>query len=176
MTTSVSARPAAIKPMQTHGLFDETWHPPVSRSKFVTYTKDDEYWLRPVGLGRIEKTIRNLFDVRLSDMTLVGYVDVDPTKTNRPWLNLSVILPSSEFDDPMSGPGPNRREYNQVTMNVRLVVLGESRFACWILESAIDASLLVQIGFIKLIGQDNLHRWSNELRRMHYARQQYGFH
>ncbi|CAB4191756.1 hypothetical protein UFOVP1229_124 [uncultured Caudovirales phage] len=161
------------KPMQTHGLFDETWHPPVSRSKFVTYTKDDEHWLRPMGLGHVKKTIRNLFDVRLNDRTLVGYVDIDPTKSDCPWLQLPMILPSSVYDDPMLAPG--RREYRRVTMYVELLrvrVSDMQLFSCWTLESALDASLLVQVGFITLIGEDNLHRWSSELRRKHCARQE----
>ncbi len=158
------------KSMQTHGLFDETWHPPVSRSKFVTYTKDDEHWLRPMGLGRVQKTIRNLFDVRLNDRTLVGYVDIDPTKSDRPWLHLPVILPESVYDDPMLCS--DRREYRQVTMDVQWFGVGDMQFACWSIGSALDAALLVQIGFIKLLGEDNLHRWSSELRRMHYARQE----
>lgn len=156
------------KPMQTHGLFDETWHPPVSRSKFVRYTKDDEHWLRPMGLGRIEKTIRSLFDVRLNDQTLVGYVEIDPTKTDRPWLHLPVILPENVFYDPVFAC--DRREYRQVTMEAVCFGVGDLRFACWTLDSAMDASLLVQTGFIKLLGEDNLRRWSNELRRMHYTR------
>jgi len=42
------------------------------------------------------------------------------------------------------------------------------RFSCWVLDSAMDALLLVQTRFIKLLGDDNLHRWVNELKRKHY--------
>jgi hypothetical protein len=46
--------------------------------------------------------------------------------------------------------------------------VGGMRFSCWVLDSAMDALLLVQTRFIKLLGDDNLHRWVNELKRKHY--------
>lgn len=158
-----------MRPLQTHGLFDETWNPPFSGSRFFSYTKVDEPWLRPAGFGHITKTPKPLYDLRLSDDSLVGYVAHDPSKCSRRYMSVAVIDPVDCTVVPSWGEAVPRCEFQQVTLEVGEFRVAGEWFCCWRILSPYDAASLVRNGFIVAIGQDNLRRLEAELLRKHYC-------
>lgn len=154
-----------MKPLQTHGKYDEQWIPPVSNSRFVRYTAADEHWLRPLGFGSVRRTLCDLYDVRLrgSDCQLVGYVRHNPCECRSRYMRVPFLKP----DDASTAVWPRGTcrpvMFEEITLTVDgLNVLGEN-YLCWAIDSPEDAAKLLESGFIVAIGVDNLHRWISEI-------------
>ena len=156
----------SVLPLQTHGVFDEEWIPPRSRSQFVTYTKADEYWLRPLGAGTIRKSLDHLFDVRLPDETLVGYCEANPLKCGHyPW-----AIPVIEDRDSLLARRSPRMEspsvkITSISLETHTWMFGDKRFTGWLVSTPEDAGQLILAGFIKVLGCDNLRRFIWNLQR-----------
>lgn len=149
---------ATIAPLQTHGLFDDRWEPP--KERFVRYERSDEKWMRPLGMGTVRKIPKPLFDVRMPDQRLLGYTYANPCE--RPSMRLSSIKdPSPQF---VGKPSPAPFVERQIELrSERFAVCGEL-FVCWVVYTEQDAIDLIEGGFIRHIGTDNIRKLVHELR------------
>lgn len=146
------------KAMQTHGLFEERWEPP--RERFVRYERSDETWMRPLGMGVVRKIPKPLFDVRMPNQKLLGYTYANPCE--RMSIRLSSIQDLSSRSYYQKSPQPfSVREIE--LRSEHFAILGEL-FVCWVVYTEQDAIELIEGGFIKHIGTDNIHKLIHDLR------------
>lgn len=163
--------------LQTHGLYDETWEPPQSNSRCITYTRSDEFWLRPLGLGALTRTLKPLFDVRLdgtdvhNDLPLVGYTEHDPHKCRFRVLEFMVIDHSrpvfSSFDQLRQTY--DRPDYRNVRIEITNAIIGNTRYVCWTCQPC-DVLALVESKIISVHGHDDIRRFACEQHEKEYLR------
>lgn len=157
-------------PLQTHGQYDEEWQPPAG-GRFVSYGRSDEAWMRPLGLGRIQRTPKPLYDVRLkrSPTKLVGYANVNPVEFLEHSLGrvltlafmppISASTPAYDITDPQIRP---------ISVYADEILICNHRFVFWAVESERDAADLILGGWITVLGVDNIQRHCAELRHQYY--------
>lgn len=158
-----------MKPLQTHGLFDEVWSPPPPE-RFVTYDRGDEKWMRPLGLGMVRKVPLPMYDVRIADLSLVGYVEFEPTLQRWP-----IELPYREpqpiclrsFGKPISPF--DRPSFDTIRMESKIVGIHGERFVCWVVTPE-DGARMIECGLVRLVGKDRLREVEYELRRKQFER------
>ncbi len=153
-----------LKSLQTHGLFDERWVPPRD-GRFVGYDRRDEAWMKPLGLWRTERVPKALFDVRRLDGTLVGFSDMDPTLAGYSFrlpVRSNNILPVWDAARFRLASG-----FEELEMRTAEYECGGDRFLYWQVQHDGDAATLVRFGWIKLLGEDNIQRFANELEMKH---------
>lgn len=140
------------KPLQTHGQYFEVWHPP--RSRFVTYDHRDEFWMRPLGLGCVERRLEPLFDVLDEESKLIGYTRHNPCD-NRPHLDLTIVQGDLIFD----------RKARVHGLRIEVVTYGfrEEFFDTWVVPIK-AAPLLVSCRWIELLGTTGLNDFIRDLR------------
>lgn len=155
-----------MRPLQSHGLYDDVWYPPHD-GRFCAYERRDESWMRPLGLGTIKKVLRPLYDVRLTDGSLVGYTDMLPGSAQRT-LALPVLPENAATWRTTARATP--LAYQTVLVRCGRYVAAGEMFACWELESASDASLLIRTNWITCLGVDDIARFIYDLERKQYQR------
>ena len=150
-----------MKPLQTHGQYREKWIPPKS-DRFTIYESSDESWLRPLGFGRIERTLERLYDVRTGgDMRLVGYCRVDPTGRRDIRLAVTPEYERERWDSNISKI--ERPRFDEITLQVRHYACNHEYFLCWHVEMQ-DVEKLAGTTWLTF-GGDNLHQFIREIRR-----------
>jgi len=151
-----------VKPLQTHGRYVETWVPPVER--FVRYERSDERWARPLGIGTVKSELEALYDVRDERRNLIGYTVHNPMCIrNRPFLTLTYAeCPSYRRWRPEEILV--RAEEREIYLEVVDYGMGNEIFRNW-QASLQDSLLLIEMGWVSVMGRDNRHDWEYELRR-----------
>lgn len=141
-------------PLRSHGLFDEEWVPPKSKSRFVQYDRKDEWWMRPAGLGSVKRFPANMFDVRLfGDDRLVGYVQ------NNPQYGRDVTIRALDQEDMICRSPREIPLFMEKTtvayLRNALFSVGGEILCCWMC-SAEDAVILIRCKII-VAGPDMIH-------------------
>ena len=155
-----------MKPLQTHGQYNEKWIPP-KPDRFTIYESSDESWLRPLGFGTIERTLRNLFDVRTGDdMRLVGYCHVDPTHQRD--LQLAIIEPAAHRAFFNSTTTITKPASEIITLRSRGYAINHERFLCWCVQLE-DVEKLLSTSWLTF-GGDNLYEFIDDINREIYER------
>lgn len=165
-----------MKPLQTHGQYREKWIPP-NPDRFTIYESLDESWLRPLGFGRIERTLESLYDVRTGgDMRLVGYCRVNPV--DRYDIRLAVTPEYERWDSDISKIASP--QFDEITLRVRhyavmryvqgsgYVEHRKEVFVCWVAEMQ-DVEKLLATTWLTF-GGDNMQEFLYELKRDMYER------
>lgn len=135
-------------PLQTHGLCDEEWIPPRSLSRFISFGREDEHWLRPLGLGTVRRIPKPLYDVRDEFGELMGFSPHDPTRCHR-----SLRVACFDGDLSFAFRPTGRLKIAYLRIDTAVYARGGERFTSW-KSRAEDAIGLLQCGFITTAGQD----------------------
>jgi len=148
-----------MKPLQTHGQYNEKWIPP-KPDRFTIYESSDESWLRPLGFGSIERTLERLYDVRTgSDMRLVGYCQVNPV--DRYNIRLAVFPEYQQWDSDISKIAC--RAFDEIILTVHKYRTNREMFVCWMADLQ-DVEKLLRTTWLTF-GGDNLREFIYELNR-----------
>lgn len=155
-----------MKPLQTHGLFEERWIPP--KERFVVYEKSDEEWCRFFGIGEVVQEPVQLFDVRDGNTELVGYTNRNPAIEIEKYGKWKIALPIiSRSRICMFGEGNPVDGWNgirEVFVYIRRFSYMRESFLAW--QCCIhDAEALLRAGWIKCIGEDNIEQLAYEIRK-----------
>jgi hypothetical protein len=166
------------KPLQTHGRLVETWNPPADR--FCQYEQSDRDWVEFFGFAGGgtygEPKLVDLYDVRDLEENLVGYTDHNPADCRWGGMHVPVMT-----ETPVSIWGPDlgfaRRE-DQVIQEVQVNIMSYAVtvrvdrdgqpirhcFDCWVIN-IMDAPKLAVCGWLKCLGEDNIHKFASDLHR-----------
>ncbi len=163
--------PEKIPPLQTHGVHDSEWVPPVSKSRFVSYQKRDEDWMKFFGLGSFRDVLRPIYDVRTrTGGTLVGYTCYDPSDEKSKRTSDIATYSALPVCDLMKYGYHRARPVHYQTINISSTVftvgngLDSEAFRCWMVEGS-DARILLDSEFITLTGPDRMIDFIAEMRR-----------
>lgn len=137
-----------IPPLQTHGIYDETWVPP--KTRWITYEKRDEQWARYCGIGEIVRSLVPLYDVRDEEGKLLGYTRHRPDY-NGFELTLRKAHPRSRIWFGYREIKPPDTRCIEVFVQ-RYGLCGQN-FLCWKAQLS-DAPDLIECRWIEVIGED----------------------
>ena len=174
-------------PLQTHGLCKtvEVWLPPRD-GRFVSYDNVDEAWMRPLGIGKVVNKPNpllpvDLYDVRDENGDIVGYSELNPVdywdRGSRD-LRIAVIdtfpRPAGLFNR-LADPFEELDTVREIRIRISTFSIGfdgpigrdhppDQRYLYWSVRLS-DAPALIMGKWVKLIGEDNIKKFANE---MHY--------
>ncbi len=152
----------ALQPLRTHNHYVERWLPP--DSPFVTYEPQDETWARYCGIGRVERRLDDLFDVRDQLGDLVGYTRWNPAEQYRRSLHVEIPVLEDRRLPLLDVPADvQRTEIRTVRIQISTWGFEDDRFLCWRLHLK-DAEVLVRSKWIECIGEDGIEEYCYTLR------------
>ena len=162
---------ATQQALQTSGVIFWTWIPP--RGRFVSYDSRDETWLKYFGLGENKEVPAELYDVRLPDGELVGYSAMNPNNCRGSRLRFAIAEPVryEQRSSSYSYIPPQKVTEVEVLVSWHRISTteGSQDFSYWSVNPS-DAIKLLESGWVKVIGRDNIHSKIRQIQNNQYRK------